>query len=80
MLQLWHSIVNRNDDQGNSCDYLDLLNCWIPNKCLQISGEAGFHIQGRLGREASSVVSKYRKASSSGKKQELNNNVFTEVF
>ena len=77
LLQLWHSIVSKNDDQGNSCDYLDLLNSWIPNKRFQISWETGFHIQGRLRREASSVFSKYRKATGSRKKKELNNNVFT---
>ena len=55
LLQLWPSIVNKNDDQGNSCDYLDLLNSWIPNKSFHISWETGFHILGRLRREASSV-------------------------
>lgn len=77
LLQLWHSIVNKNDDRGNFCDYLDLLNSWIPNKWFQISWETGFRIQGRLRREASSVIYKYRKATGSRKKQELNNNVFT---
>lgn len=48
LLQLWHSIVNKNDDQGNSCDYFDLLNSWIPNKWFRISWETGFCIQGRL--------------------------------
>lgn len=73
LLQLWYSIVNKNDDQGNSVDYLDLLNGWIPNKWFQISRETGFRIQGRLRREASSVIAKYKKATSSRKKQELNN-------
>ena len=76
-LQLWYSIVNKNDDQGNSCDYLDLLNSWIPNKWFQISWKTGFRIQGRLRRKASSVVSKYRKATGSSKKK---NSITTTIL
>ena len=41
-------MVNGNEDQGNSIDYLDLLNSWIPSKWFQISRKTGFHIQGRI--------------------------------
>ena len=75
LLQRWHSMVNENEDQGYSIDYLDLLNSWIPSKWFQISRETGFRIQGRLRREASSVIFKYKKATGSRKKVELNTSV-----
>ena len=57
------------------------MNSWIPNKWFQISWEAGFRIQGRLGREASSVVSKYRKATCSRKNKNSETiNVFTTTI
>ena len=77
LLQLWYSIVDQKNDQGNSSDYLDLLNRWIPNRWFQVSRETGFRIHGRLRREASSVVSKYKKATGGRKKQQLNDCVFT---
>lgn len=59
LLQLWHNIVHKTEaDQGNSADYLDLLNSWIPNKWFQISRETRFQIQETPRCEASSVVSK----------------------
>ena len=75
LLQRWYSMVNENEYQGYSIDYLDLLNSWIPSKWFQISRETGFRIQGRLRREASSVISKYKKATGSRKKEELNTSV-----
>ncbi|RMX58531.1 hypothetical protein pdam_00023469, partial [Pocillopora damicornis] len=65
LLQLRYNIVSHKTeaDQGTSADYLDLLNSSIPNKWFQISRETGFRIQGRLRREASSVASKYKRAT-----------------
>ena len=50
------------------------MNSWIPSKIYWylISRETGFRIQGRLRREANSVISKYKRATGSKKKEELN--------
>ena len=77
LLQLWYSTVDKKDDQGNSPDYLDLLNSWIPNRWFQVSRETGFRIQERLRREAGSVVGKYKKVTGGRKRQQLNSCVFT---
>ena len=50
---------------------IDLLNSWIPSKWFHISRETGFLIQGRFWCKASSVISKYKKATGSRKKEEL---------
>ncbi|XP_028418693.1 uncharacterized protein LOC114544180 [Dendronephthya gigantea] len=76
LLQLWHSMVNRKDSEGNSSDYIDMLNSSIPCRWFQISRTTGFRINGRLRREAGAVVAKYKNAGG-GKIKQLNDSIFT---
>lgn len=64
-LYLWHKVVGRKDERGDTVDYIDLLNGCIPNKWFQISRASirasGYGIEGRLRREAGTVASNKAK-------------------
>lgn len=77
LLQLWHGIVDRKNEEGNTLDYIDLLNGCIPNRWFQVSRATGFRIQGRLRREACSLVNKIKNAPGGRKIKELNCKTFT---
>ena len=77
LLHFWYGIAGRQDEEGNTMDFLDLLNEWIPSKCFQISRASGFRIEGRIRRQASLSVSKFMKAPGSRKKNELNSKTYT---
>ena len=79
VLKLWHGLAGScKDERGNLVDYIDLLNKWIPGQWFKVSRETGFRIQGRLRREAGSVVSKYTGKKVGGRKrQELDRKNFT---
>ena len=77
LLHFWYGIIGSKDEDGNTFDYLDLLNRWIPNKWFQVSRASGYRIEGRLRREASTFVAKISKAPGSRRKNELNCKTFT---
>ena len=59
ILMKWHELVGIKDDRGYELDYVDLLNFWIPGQWFKLSKQGRSSIQGRLRREAGSVVKKY---------------------
>ena len=63
ILMKWHELVGIKDDRGSELDYVDLLSFWIPGQWFKLSKQDRSSIQGRLRREAGSVVKKF-----SGKK------------
>jgi archaellum component FlaC len=70
-------MAGKKDSKGDSIDYLDLLNSWIPNGWFQVSRATGFRIQERLRREVGSVITKYKNAKGSKKKRELDDKVYS---
>ena len=70
VLRLWYGLSGSlTDEQGNTVDYIDLLNKGIPGQWFKVSRETGFRIQRRLRREASSVVSRYTGKKVGGRKR-----------
>ena len=59
VLMKWHGLVGTKDDEGNTLDYITLLNSWIPGHCFKINKIHGSRILGRLRREAGVVVNKH---------------------
>ena len=70
VLMKWHGLVGTKDDEGNTLDYITLLNSWILGHCFKINKIHGLRILGRLRREAGVVVNKYTGKKVSGSKKE----------
>lgn len=69
ILMKWHELVGMKDDQGNTINYIELPNFWIPGQWLKVSKETGLRIHERLRREAGLVVNKYTGKKASGSKR-----------
>ena len=70
VLMKWHGLVGTKDDEGNTLDYITLLNAWIPGHWFKIDKAHGSRITGRLRREAGAIVKKYKGKKVSGSKRE----------
>ena len=66
----WHELVGTKDQDGNQVDYVDLLNFGIPGHWFKVSKANGTRVNGRIRREAGSVVKKYTGKKVSGSKRE----------
>ena len=77
LLVFWHGMAGQKDSQGDSLDYLDLLNSWIPSGWFQVSRATGFRIQERLRQEVGCVVNKYKSATGSKTRREFDGKVYS---
>ena len=71
LIPSWHGMAGQKDSKGDSLDYLDLLNSWIPNGWFQVSRTTGFRIQERLRRKVGCVVNKYKYCYGQQKRERI---------